>query len=130
MKTYNELITLDSYLERLKYLRLFSRNPANADRALMNRFYKSNLWLEVRDRVIHRDLGCDLGVENMFINNGHILVHHIEPITVQDLIDESSKLWDMNNLITVSYDTHNKIHYKNEKEDPFVERRPGDTKLW
>lgn len=130
MKTYSELITLDSFVERLKYLRLYSNNPANANRELMNHFYKSKLWQQVREYVIRRDLGCDLGIENMFINDGHILVHHIEPITMQDLIDESNKLWDADNLITVSYDTHNKIHYKNKIEDPVIERRPGDTKLW
>lgn len=131
MKTYSELITLESFVERLEYLRLYKENPSNKERDLLNKFYKSRSWNEIRKNVIRRDLGCDLGVPNLFINDGHILVHHIVPITFDDLVNESPLLLDPNNLITVSYDTHNKIHYRTEVDDKTViERKPGDTKLW
>lgn len=131
MKTYNELITLESFVERLEYLRLYKENPSNKERDLLNKFYKSRLWNEIRKIVIRRDLGCDLGVPNLFINDGHILVHHIVPITFDNLVNESPLLLDPNNLITVSYDTHNKIHFRTEVDDKTViERKPGDTKLW
>lgn len=129
-KTYAGLIALESFNERLEYLRLYSDSPANKNRNLMNKFYKSKEWKRVRDYVIKRDLCCDLGVQNEFIN-GTVLIHHINPISEKDLEEFSPKLLDPNNLICVSYDTHNKIHYLNEETcSEFVERKPGDTILW
>lgn len=128
--SYSELIQLDSYLERLNYLRTFGDNPSNQDRFLMNKFYKSNQWLFVRERVIKRDLGCDLGITNLFIEEGPILVHHINPISIEDVANGSSFLFDLNNLITCSLATHNRIHYDKNSVTEWVERKPGDTKLW
>lgn len=129
IKSYKELLEFDSYDERLEYLRLYSDNPSNEDRAFMNSFYKSHAWKQVRDFVIHRDLGCDLGASNIYID-GPILVHHINPITEEDILNGSELILDPNNLISVSYETHNKIHYSNKSKEPFVERKPGDTRLW
>lgn len=96
---------------------------------MMGRFYKSNAWRKVRDAVIKRDLGCDLGVNRLYID-GEIIVHHINPITEEDLEKGSDLLLSMDNLITVSYDTHNKIHYSTEEDYIWKERKPGDTTLW
>lgn len=132
MKSYSELMSLESFDERLDYLRLYSQNPSNENRNIMNKFYKSYAWKVVREAVIKRDLGCDLAVQNLFIgdNNETIIVHHINPITIEDVTNNSSKCLDMENLITVSSSTHNTIHYREEVEDKYVERSPGDTKLW
>lgn len=129
-KTYSECVALESYSERLNYLRTYGNNPSNANRVLMNEFYKSSAWLAIRDTVIKRDLAQDLGVQNLFIEEGPILVHHIVPITIDDVMDGSFLLFDLENLITVSLDTHNSIHYFKEKTFEYVERKPGDTLLW
>lgn len=128
--SYSELIKLDSYLERLNYLRTFGDNPSNQDRFLMNQFYKSNQWLFVREQAIKRDIGCDLGIVNLFIEEGPILVHHINPISIEDVANRSSFLFDLNNLITCSLATHNRIHYDKNSTTEWIERKPGDTKLW
>ena len=129
-KSFHEALTYESFVERLDYLRLYSDNPSNQQRKLMNKFYKSYAWKQARDFVIHRDLACDLAVPNLFIE-GPILVHHIQPITEEDLMNNSPLLLSPDNLITVSMNTHNKIHYRNEKDDPVVlDRTPGDTNLW
>lgn len=128
--SYSELISLDSYLERLNYLRTFGDNPSNQDRFLMNHFYKSDSWLYWRDKAIKRDLGCDLGVTDLFIEEGPILVHHINPISIEDVVSGSSFLFDLNNLITCSLATHNRIHYDKNSVTEWMERVPGDTKLW
>lgn len=134
-KSYSELMTLDGYDSRLNYLRLHSNNPANENRSALNRFYKSYGWKKIREEVIRRDLGCDLAVPNLFIKDNdwskeEIIVHHINPITEEDLIHGSPLLLDMDNLITVSTSTHNTIHYYTGVEDVYVERHEGDTKLW
>lgn len=128
--TYSELIKLDSWLERLDYLRTFGDNPSNQDRFLMNKFYKSDSWLYWRAEAIKRDLGCDLGINNLFIEEGPILVHHINPISIEDVRNGFSILFDLNNLITCSLDTHNRIHYDKKSITTWEERKPGDTKLW
>lgn len=100
----------------------------------MNRFYKSKVWLELRERIIKRDLACDLGVPNLFIDvdkpGESIIVHHINPISVEDFENGSDLLLDPNNLITVSASTHNTIHYSTVEHEEYIERAPGDTKLW
>lgn len=138
-KSYSELILLDSYTERLEYLKTKGENPGNKFRELMNKFYKSEAWANIRHKVILRDLCCDLGVPNLYINeydeNGNLvdeptfLVHHINPINEDDVINMTDALTNMENLITCSIETHNKIHYSKEKYE-YVERKPGDTKLW
>lgn len=126
-RCYSEAIKYDNFGDRLEYLRLLDGN-VNSPRAMSNEFYKSRPWLTVRDEIIKRDLGMDLGVNGNSISD-RIIVHHINPITDTDIIEGSYKLFDPENLITVSIQTHNAIHYGSKKED-FVERKPGDTKLW
>ena len=92
-------------------------------------FYKSKIWETTRDIILERDLGFDLGVFGVYID-GAMYVHHIDPITEYDIVHMTKKVLDPENLITVSGDTHNKIHYNKQEKDIWVERKPGDTKLW
>lgn len=95
---------------------------------MSNKFYKSKAWRDCRNEIIRRDFGMDLGVNGVEIN-GTIIVHHINPITEQDINSWSPKLFDPENLISVSIETHNIIHYGQPKE-PYTERQPNDTTLW
>lgn len=128
MRSYSELIKLESYDERLKYLKLLDNN-ATSPRHMSMEFYKSDIWLTVRQQIIDRDLGFDLGVFGVYID-GSMIVHHINPINESDIIFQTSKLLDPENLITTSGSTHNLIHYNTVVEDKWVERKPGDTILW
>lgn len=128
MKSYSELITLDSFSERLDYLKLLDNN-ATSPRHMSADFYKSKTWKTIRKIIIDRDLGFDLGVFGVYIH-GTILVHHINPIDESDIIYQTKKLLDPENLITVSINTHNLIHYNTKEKERWVERTPGDTKLW
>lgn len=124
-----------SFEERLRYLMLYGKigdETFGRNRHLNQVFYKDDYWLEVRDHIIVRDNGCDLGIPEYPIQ-GTILVHHIVPITEEDILNRSPILFDENNLISVSLNTHNIIHYGND--DCFaamqiVERRPNDMCPW
>ena len=124
---YSEAVKLKGYDSRLNYLRL-TGTPYNSPRSISESFYKSKRWKYVRERVCVRDLGCDLGVMGHYID-GPLYVHHINPVTPEDIENDDPKLYDMENLIVTSHDTHMAIHYK-EPDAPYVERTPGDTKLW
>lgn len=136
IKTYSKLCELEEFNERLKYLFLNS-NVGEATfgnlRFLNQEFYNSPEWLSVRDLVIIRDDGCDLGLDGFQIQ-GRIYVHHINPITCYDLKNKSSLLLNPENLICTSFNTHNAIHYSNEHVDLSnyrpVERLPNDTSPW
>lgn len=134
IKTYSELITFPTFEERYRYLRL-SGSVGEAtfgfDRYLNQIFYRSQRWKDIRDYVIIRDSGCDLGVEGYEIY-GRILIHHMNPITVNDIERESEFLLDPEYLITTVHSTHNAIHYGDESlliTAP-IERRPNDTCPW
>lgn len=128
-KRYSEVIKLATFEERLEYLRLTGVS-VESPRHISQAFYKSRMWKAVREEVAKRDLGCDLGVFGIYIY-GPIYVHHINPLTQKD-IDANiyKKLYDPENLICTSLETHNIIHYRTEIETPYVDRSPGDTKLW
>lgn len=128
MRCYSELILLPSFTERLEYLKLLDNN-VTSPRHMSEQFYKSSIWLTVRQRIIDRDLGFDLGVFGIYID-GPMLVHHINPINESDIIYQTKKLLDPENLITTSGITHNLIHYNKVEKEKWVERKPGDTKLW
>ena len=129
IRSYSELIRLKSYSERLEYLKLHDNN-ALSPRHMSESFYKSRLWETIRDQILQRDLGFDLGVFGVYIE-GSMYVHHINPIEEHDIIYLTDKLINPENLITTSGSTHNKIHYNQEEpEEPWVERTPGDTILW
>lgn len=134
-KSYSELILLPSIEERIEYLMLYGRvgeETFGFKRYLNQVLYKSDEWLEVRDNIIIRDKGLDLGVEGYEIQN-RIMIHHINPITKEDIINRSRKLFDPENLITTCKKTHDIIHYasrfdRNSYE--LIERAANDTCPW
>ncbi len=116
VKSYSELIALPTFIERYRYLRLGGRvgeETFGFDRWLNQRFYKDPEWLSARDKVIIRDNGCDLGMEGHQIY-GKILVHHINPITKEDILRRDRCLFDPENLICTIKNTHDAIHYGDE----------------
>jgi len=127
-RSYSELITFNTFTERLEYLKLLDNN-VNSPRHMSMPFYKSRAWKTTRDMIIERDLGFDLGAFGVYII-GPIHIHHINPITEYDIRNFTDKLLDPENLIMSSANTHNLIHYRNVVEEKWVERKPGDTKLW
>lgn len=128
-KSYADIQHMDNFGDRLNYLMLLDGN-VSSPRRMSNRFYKTNrTWQLVREAVLKRDLGMDLGINGMYIPDKKI-IHHINPITEEDIVTLSDKLFDMDNLITVSVSTHNIIHYGKKKQTDIVERRPNDTRLW
>ena len=134
IKTYSELITLPTFKERYAYLKLGGKvgeETFGFDRYLNQSFYKSSEWLSVRDHVISRDLGCDLGVEGYEIY-GRILVHHMNPITKEDVLNRSKFLLDPEYLITTVKRTHDAIHYGDDSILTIapIERTKNDTCPW
>lgn len=126
-RSYEELISYKDYHSRLEYLKLLDNN-ATSPRGISEEFFTGRLWREIRKLVIDRDVRFDLGVFGMYID-GPVYVHHINPIDEHDIIYMTDKLTSLNNLVSTSLMTHNAIHYK-PNADIYVERRPGDTKLW
>ena len=134
LRTYRELSRLKTFKERFEYLRLGGSVGADTfgfDRYLNQVFYKSPEWRRVRKEVIIRDNGCDLGIEGLDIYRG-LIVHHMNPITAEQLIHRDEDIFNPDYLISVSQETHNAIHYGIEEFDreDTGERRAGDTKLW
>ena len=134
IKTYSELIEFPTFEERFQYLKLggiIGETTFGFDRFLNQRFYKSRQWLRYRDYVIIRDDGCDLGISDRLIGN-RILVHHLNPITIDDIVSLNPIAIDPEYLITISLNTHNAVHYGDETLllKDHIERQPGDTKLW
>ena len=134
IRNYTELSRLKTFEERFKYLRLdgsVGEDTFGFDRYLNQSFYKSQDWRKVRDYVILRDLGSDLGIEEVPIN-GRIIIHHMNPITKLDLVDNTDYVLNPEYLICVSHDTHNAIHYgiDNLVKNEIVEREPNDTCPW
>lgn len=136
IKTYSELITLPTFEERYRYLKLngiVGEETFGYDRYLNQMLYKSRKWLNARDRVIVRDNGCDLGMEDREIRGKHkIIVHHMNPITIEDIIEENEKVYDPEYLICTIKSTHDAIHYGDESlliTAP-VERYLNDTCPW
>ena len=133
-RRYSELRQLDTFDERFDYLNLrgwVGKATFGFDRWMNQQFYASSEWHWVRNQVIVRDNGCDLGVLGHEIHMG-LLVHHMNPITLQDLRDDAGIVLDPEYLITTSHRTHNAIHYGNRNLLPktVVARVPGDTRLW
>lgn len=136
IKTYSELIQLETFEERYEYLRVGGRvgeETFGFDRYLNQKFYKDPEWLSIRDDVIVRDNGCDLGMPGHDIPEGvKILVHHINPITIDDIVNRNPKLFDPENLICTIKNTHDAIHYGDESlliTAP-IERSKNDTCPW
>lgn len=133
-RSYSELRRFTTFEERFAYLSLrgeVGRATFGFDRWINQQFYRSREWKQVRDYVIVRDEGCDLGIPGYDIH-ARLLVHHMNPIVPDDLVQGEEGVLDPEYLITTTHRTHNAIHYGDEsliRRAP-VERRPGDTKLW
>lgn len=134
IKNYSELSLLPTFEERFKYLKLEGSVGADTfgfDRIFNQKFYQSYEWKTVRNEIIVRDLGCDLGIEDRQIF-GRILIHHMNPISLKDISDATKFLLNPEYLICVSHDTHNAIHYGDIRlvKKDLVERKPNDTCPW
>lgn len=133
-RCYSELIQLNTFAERLRYLQtsqIIGDRTFGGDRYLNQRFYKSVEWKNIRHKIVLRDNGCDLAMDGYPVGDrGYI--HHINPITPDQLIHNDESLFLFENLILCSYKTHQAIHYGNEDSipEPIVERRPYDTCPW
>jgi hypothetical protein len=134
IRTYSELCQLETFEERYDYLKLrgeVGEATFGFDRWVNQRFYKSREWKRARHYVITRDNGCDLGVPGFEIYSG-LLIHHMNPMSIKDVIHNEEWILNPNYLITTSLQTHNAIHYGDESLLPRgpIERKAGDTKLW
>lgn len=134
IRRYSEFCHMNTFDERLQYLMLkgaVGKSTFGFDRYINQMFYTSSEWKQARTAVIVRDNGCDLGVPDYAIN-GALLIHHINPITVEDITHGSDWIFDPEYLITTTQRTHNAIHYGDIAlaPKPVIARRPGDTKLW
>lgn len=134
-RNYSELSDLKTYEERFEYLSLGGKVGADTfgfDRYLNQKLYQSKEWKMVRDVVITRDNGCDMGLDDYDIF-GTIHVHHMNPISADDIINTSVDLLDPNKLVCVSVETHNAIHYGNKEyvnRNRIVERTRNDQCPW
>lgn len=135
IRTYSELITLPTFEERYRYLRLGGKvgeETFGFDRYINQLFYRDKDWRSVRDEVIVRDNGCDLGIEGREIYGSKIIVHHMNPITKEDILSRSEYLLNPEYLISTIKNTHDAIHYGDESlliTIP-IERRKNDTCPW
>ncbi len=133
-KSYSDLSQFRTFDERFEYLKLsggVGRSTFGFDRYLNQTFYRSIEWKNVREYVIVRDNGCDLGVSGYEIHS-EILIHHMNPMTVEDIIHNNDWMLNPEYLITTTHNTHNSIHFggKNLYPKVVIERSPRDTKLW
>lgn len=134
IRTYSELSKLKTFEERYRYLRLNGKvgeETFGFDRWLNQRFYKDPEWLSIRDKVIIRDNGCDLGIKDRKIT-GRIIVHHMNPITKEDILRRSDFLLNPDYLICTVKNTHDAIHYGDDSLliNEFIERSRNDTCPW
>lgn len=135
IKTYSDLIQIPSFVERYRYLRLGGKAGEitfGNERYLNQVLYRSLEWKSFRRDIIIRDNGCDLGVDGYSIR-GKIIIHHINPIIIEDIYERNPLIFDEENVICVSARTHNAIHYGDEQLltiDELIERKPNDTIPW
>jgi hypothetical protein len=133
-RSYSELIQLPTFLQRYEYLALRSEvgcETFGSSRWVNQRFYTSKAWRDLRHEIVLRDEGCDLGVPGYEIHS-RLIIHHINPLTQEDLEWGTRAALDPDNLICTTHDTHNAIHFGDASKlsRPYVPRSPGDTKLW
>ena len=134
IKSYSELIRIPNFMDRYAYLKLdgiVGDVTFGFDRYINQSFYTSSVWRQLRSRIIVRDEGCDLAIPDRPIG-GTIFIHHINPITLEMFEDDDPLLYNEDNLICVSRDTHTAIHYGDESLliPDYSPRQPGDTNLW
>ena len=133
-KRYSDVERLETFDERFDYLKLgggVAHSTFGFDRHINQSFYASREWQDVRSYVLYRDNGCDLGIlgREIYVSP---LIHHMNPMRVEDIVHGEEWILDPEYLITTTKDTHNAIHYGSENSSPkvVIERSPGDTKLW
>lgn len=134
IRSYSELRRLETFEERYDYLQLrgeVGKSTFGFDRYMNQRFYTSREWKQVRNQVIARDEGMDLGVDGYEIYD-RIVIHHMNPMTVNDIAHMDDSILDPRYLITTTHRTHNAIHYGDRSllPQPLVDRHRGDTRLW
>ena len=134
VRTYSELRRLLTFEERYDYLKLrasVGEVTFGFERYLNQDFYRSRQWRDVREFVIARDEGMDLGIDGYEIYD-RVIIHHMNPMRTEDLVNGNEDVLDPEFLITTTHRTHNAIHYGDKSLLPtaLVERRPGDTRLW
>lgn len=134
IRTYTDLSRLSTLEDRFDYLELGGRigeSTFGFDRWINQQFYRSREWRQIRNHVIARDQGYDLGAEDAPLLGAH-LIHHMNPLTLEDFEESTDNLLDPEFLITTSLRTHNAIHFGDKRQlpRPFVERYAGDTKSW
>lgn len=133
MRTFTELSQIIDFEDRLKYAYIgggIGNDTFGYNRWVNQRLYVCDEWRKLRDKIILRDNGCDLGIQDRPIFKG-ILIHHLEPITVDDILNRADKVFDPDNLICVSHETHNYIHYGlPENRILHKERTPNDQCPW
>lgn len=134
-RCYNEMILLPTFEDRFEYLKLgghVGEETFGWDRFFNQAFYKSKEWLHARQEVIIRDCGCDLGIEDREIFD-KIIVHHMNPLSLDEIENGGPELFDPRFLVCVSHNTHNAIHYGDASllvKTALVERKPNDTSPW
>ena len=134
IRCYNDLIQLKTFEERFRYLKINGKvgeETFGLDRYINQQLYKSQKWRSTRSRIIIRDDGCDLGIDGRQLDD-YIVVHHMNPIALEDIEEERDIVFDPNYLICCSTRTHRAIHFGDENlliRDPVI-RRPNDTCLW
>ena len=134
IRTYSKLITIPNFEERYNYLKLngiVGKETFGQDRYLNQLLYRSSDWRSFRDRIIIRDNGCDLACEGFELQS-RIIIHHIDPITVEDIINKHPKVFDPENVVSTSHNTHLAIHYgdKNLISIGPINRHKNDTCPW
>ena len=134
IRTYTNLVKLKTFEERFEYLKLSQKvgdDVFGADRYLNQTFYQSNRWRQIRDYVIVRDNGLDLGCPGYELG-ARVMIHHMNPITAEDIVHGNEQILDPEFLITTSTETHLAIHYGDPSKLPKLStiRKPGDTRLW
>lgn len=134
-RSYSELIKLPTFQERYEYCKLdgiVGEDNHDVMRYLNQVFYKTKEWRQFRNHIIERDKACDLAIPELELDK-YIYIHHLNPLTKADLLNRSDALLDPNNVVCVSRQTHNGIHYGKSLDllpKEWVERTPGDTTLW
>lgn len=134
LRTYSKLRRLETLEDRYEYLALrgsVGQPTFGIERYINQRFYASHEWKSIRTEVIIRDNGFDMGLDGWDIT-GAVSIHHMNPMTVEDIAHGNDDILNPEYLISVSHQTHNAIHYgsKDLLPKPLIQRRPGDTKLW
>lgn len=132
-KSYSHLISLPTFEERFAYLQcngVVGESTFGFDRVLNQKFYTSKEWRDTRQRIILRDNACDLAFQDCPIL-GQIFIHHINPIAINDIAEATEFLLNPENLVCMSYETHNLLHYGGEcPKKSFIERTKNDTCPW